>query len=106
MQWHLKGLRLYHLPEKQATQLQILLNRKLYNSQGLVLLLGVDKNQWSRIFISAAEKKFFFHSFVLTRALTGFISLPGIGTAVAVINPWLHQKPHPLKAEEEFELDS
>lgn len=45
MQWHLKGLRLYHLPDKQATPLQILLNRKLYNSQGLVLLLGVDKNQ-------------------------------------------------------------
>lgn len=44
MQWHLKGLGLYHLPDKQATHLQMLLNRKLYNSQGLVLLLGVGRN--------------------------------------------------------------
>lgn len=45
MQWHLKRLGLYHLPDQQPTQLQILLNRNFYNSQGLILLLGVDKNQ-------------------------------------------------------------
>lgn len=78
----LKGLGLYNLPDEQATQIQILLNRNLYNSQGLVLLLGVGKNRWSRILISAAGKKFFFHIFILTRALTDFISLPGIGTAL------------------------
>lgn len=105
MQWPLKGLGLHNPPDKQVTQIQILLNRKLYNSQGLVLLVGVGKNRWSRILVSNVGEKFFFHIFILTRAPTGFISLPGIGTALAVINPWLHQSPIPLQAGEEFELD-
>lgn len=87
MQWHLKDLGLYHLPDKQAIQLQRLLNRKLYYSQGLGLLLEVGKNRWSKILVYAAEEKFFFYRFILTRALTGFTNLPGTGTALAVINP-------------------